>query len=119
MRFRPLLTLSLATMLLSTAPAAFAGHAPTTDAGDHGAIRAKAADFPHVARNQQRPLPRAAACVDCEELPPFDDGGYVAGGCNCRRNCTTDNTGCTLGTNNQCKGTIGGGCTNCVNVNCG
>jgi hypothetical protein len=123
MRFRTLTTsliLLSSLALTSSLLASERQNAPRDDGSPAGGARLQSVDFPRIALNQARPRPRLTpACVGCEDLPPFDDGGdYTAGGCNCRRNCVEGAIGCSLGSNNQCKATAGGSCVSCINSNC-
>jgi hypothetical protein len=90
-------------------------------------------ELPHVAKNQARPHPKARtsddnqtvdngwACLldnSCPDGYDPNDPGYVAGACNCKRNCVSGNYGCSLGTNNSCKVTSGSPCTDCSLADC-
>jgi hypothetical protein len=93
------------------------GGAAAASREDGGTVRAGRTDFPRLSLNQTRPRPKVE-CLTCEEQPPFD-GGWVPGGCNCRRNCVSGQTGCSLSTNNQCKADeYSGSCTSCLNTDC-
>lgn len=83
-----------ATMAMAATPQVRASVSDRTVANvPNGEVQDSPKDLPAVARNQQRPKPRALDCVDgC----PLDRDGYTDGGCNCSRICYENHSGCNL-----------------------
>ena len=105
-----------ATMPLAAAETRKPASDPAVPSASSSEVADAPADLPRVAHNQQRPMPRLL-CADCEELPSFDDGSYVEGGCNCSRICYEGHYGCNLSiSNNGCQaGTYPNQCSSCWN----
>jgi hypothetical protein len=80
-------------------------------------------ELPRVANNQLRPSQVSPMTGPDPENPDPGEGGggggWTYGACNCKRVCVSGGTGCSLGTNNQCKALVGGACESCVNPDCG